>query len=159
MTAEAVAEVTEQITIKAAPGDVFAAVSDMRRMARWSPECFAVWIWRGRDGLPRRFVGWNRHKAYIWFTTCRVVTATPGEEFAFDVTAFGNPVSRWGYRFAPAEGGGTVVTEYWQDRRNRTASVLGRMFTGAVAANRPQANREGMRTTLERLQSDLERAS
>ncbi|WP_117215510.1 SRPBCC family protein [Allorhizocola rhizosphaerae] len=155
MTAEA-GEVTEQITIDAAPGEVFAAVADMRRMARWSPECFAVWIWRSRDGLPHRFVGWNRRKGFVWFTTCRVVVAKPGEEFAFDVTTFGQPVSRWGYRFEPADGGSTVVTEYWHDRRNRAALTLGRIFTGAVATRRGEANREGMRATLRRLKSDLE---
>ncbi len=158
MTAELTQEVTEQITVAAAPGEVFAAVADLRRMARWSPECFAVWVWRGPDGLPRRFVGWNRRGAFVWFTTCRVVVARPGEEFAFDVTTFGQPVSRWGYRFAPAaeEAGGTLVTEYWQDSRNRAALVLGRIFTGAVATRRPEANREGMRATLLRLKSDLE---
>jgi hypothetical protein len=152
MTAD---EVTEQMTIKAPPREVFAAVADLHRMARWSPECFAVWICRSLDGLPQRFVGWNRRRGYVWFTTCRVVVARPGEEFAFDVTTFGQPVSRWGYRFAPAEGG-TVVTEYWQDRRNKASRILGRVFTGEVATRRPQVNREAMRTTLTRLKSDLE---
>jgi hypothetical protein len=52
-----------------------------------------------------------------------------GAEFAFDVTTFGMPVSRWGYRFSPTEGG-TEVTEYWIDKRNLGATVLGRVFTG-----------------------------
>src|SRR6185295_6266261 len=118
-------------------------------MARWSPETFAVWVTRRRDGWPSRFVGFNRRKGYVWFTTCRVVTAEPGREFAFDVFTFGQPVARWGYRLEPAAGG-TTVTEYWQDRRNRAATRLGRIFTGKVTTDRPAANRTGMRTTLER---------
>src|SRR6266540_3534636 len=109
-------DVEERITVGARPVDVYAAVSDVRRFARWSPECFAVWVWRRRGGAPARFVGFNRRGPFVWFTTCRVVLAERGEEFAFEVTTFGLPVSRWGYRFA-AGPEGTEVTEYWLDRR------------------------------------------
>lgn len=149
------AEVAEQITVAVPAGAVFDAVADVRRMARWSPECFAVWVWRRRDGVPERFVGWNRRAGFVWFTTCRVTVAEPGREFAFEVTTFGVPVARWGYRFEPA-GDGTLVTESWQDRRGRTALVLGRIFTGRVTNHRPEANREGMRATLARLKRELE---
>lgn len=149
-------EVVERVTVAVAPDVVFRAVSDVRRMARWSPECFATWVLsRGPGGLPRRFVGWNRRKGYVWFTTCRVVVAEPGAEFAFDVTTFGLPVARWGFRLA-GTGDGTDVTQYWIDQRVRGAMILGRVFTGKVAGARPEANREGMRTTLERLRRELE---
>jgi hypothetical protein len=105
--------------------------------------------------MPARFVGFNRRGPFVWFTTCRVVTAEPGQEFAFDVTTFGMPVSRWGYRLAAAPDG-TEVTEYWQDRRTGGALLLGRIFTGRVANYRPEANRENMRLTLARLKSELE---
>ena len=48
------------------------------------------------------------------------------------------------------------VTESWRDQRSRGAQVLGRVFTGKVAHNRAEANREGMRTTLARLKRELE---
>ncbi|SCL21506.1 Polyketide cyclase / dehydrase and lipid transport [Micromonospora pallida] len=148
-------EVAERITIAAPAEKVYTAVADVRRMARWSPECFAVWVTRRDGGRPDRFVGWNRRGPYLWFTTCRVVTATPDCEFAFDVTTFGQPVARWGYRFTATDGG-TEVTEYWQDRRNRTAHVLGKVFTGKAAGTRPTVNRDGMRETLNRLKRELE---
>ncbi len=148
-------ELTERITIAAPVMQVYAAVADVRRMARWSSECFAVWVTRRDGGQPQRFIGWNRRGLFVWFTTCRVITATPGSEFSFDVTTFGHPVARWGYRFAQTDGG-TEVTEYWQDRRNRASAVLGRIFTGRVANHRSEANREGMRQTLRRLQRELE---
>lgn len=142
---------SEEIFIAAPPADVYAAVSDVKRMARWSPECFAVW----KRANGRRFVGWNRRRAFVWFTTCRITTDEPDAEFAFDVTTFGLPVSRWGYRFEPSDSG-TLVTEYWLDRRTRGAFVLGRVFTGKVVHDRPTANRDGMRQTLARLKADLE---
>lgn len=148
-------EIAEQITVGAAPGAVYQAVSDVRRMARWSPECFATLVWSRRDGQPARFVGFNRYGPWVWFTTCQVVTAKPAEEFTFDVTTFGMPVSRWSYRLAAAPDG-TEVTECWIDQRSRGAWVLGRVFTGRVARSRPEANRAGMRTTLARLKSELE---
>ena len=148
-------DVAERVTVGVAPRTVYGAVRDVRQMARWSPECFATWVWSRRDGAAMRFVGFNRRGPFVWFTTCRVVADAPAEEFAFDVSTFGLPVSRWGYRFA-AVPEGTEVTEYRLDRRTRGARVLGRIFTGRVANHRPEANREGMRTTLARLKRHLE---
>jgi uncharacterized protein YndB with AHSA1/START domain len=149
------AEVAEQVTVSAAPPDVYRAVSDVHRMTRWSPECFATLVWSRRAGAPARFVGFNRRGPWVWFTTCRVVAARPAEEFTFDVTTFGMPVARWSYLLA-AVTGGTEVTERWLDRRSRGAHILGRIFTGQVSNDRPAANREGMRTTLARLKRELE---
>jgi uncharacterized protein YndB with AHSA1/START domain len=149
------ADVAERITVGVPPARAYQAVSDVHRMARWSPECFAVLVWSRRGGLPTRFVGLNRRGPWVWFTTCQVVTARPAQEFAFDVTTFGMPVSRWTYRLAAVDGG-TEVTECWRDQRGRGAHVLGRIFTGRVANNRAEANREGMRTTLARLKQNLE---
>ena len=148
-------DVEERITVDAPPETIYRAVADVRRIAKWSPECFAVWVWRRDAGQPARFVGWNRRGPFLWFTTCTVRVAEPGREFAFDVTTFGMPVSRWGYRFNATDAG-TEVTEYWQDRRGRGAMTLGRIFTGRSATMRPQVNRDGMRTTLERLKQEIE---
>ncbi len=84
--------------------------------------------------------------------------ADPGAEFVFDVSALGFPVARWGYRFAPTEGG-TEVTEYWFDKRTRGASILGRIVMGKLANHRPEANREVMRQILRRLKTELESAA
>ena len=150
-------EVSEQITVGVAPADVYRAVCDVRRMTRWSPECFATLVWSRSSGVPARFVGFNRRGPWLWFTTCRVVTARPGEEFAFEVTSFGLPVARWSYTLTGVAGG-TEVTEHWLDQRSRGASVLGRIFTGKASGNRPAVNRDGMRTTLARLKRELESA-
>jgi hypothetical protein len=151
------ADVSEEIIIRVPPLIAYAAVAEIKRMAKWSPECFAVWIWRRQGGRPARFIGWNRRGPFIWFTTCRVDEARPGEEFAFEVTTFGQPVARWGYEFEETPEG-TRVTESWTDKRTRAAYTLGRIFTGRVTKVRPQANREGMRETLRRLKAELEAA-
>jgi Polyketide cyclase / dehydrase and lipid transport len=150
-------QVTETVTVGASPAEVYAVVSDVHRMARLSPECFAVWVWSRRDGVPARFVGFNRRGPFAWFTTCAVVTAEPGTEFAFEVTSFGMPVARWSYQLT-AVAGGTEVTEHWQDRRGAGGRAMGRVFTGKVSSDRPTINRDGMRTTLARLKHELETA-
>ncbi len=147
--------VEEHITVAAPPAEVFAAVADVRRMARLGSECFAVWIWRSEHGRPARFIGFNRRGPYVWFSGCQVRIADPGREFAFDVFALGLPVARWGYRLSATEGG-TEVTEYWVDRRTPGSTLLGRIFTGKSANIRPEVNREGMQETLRRLKSELE---
>lgn len=50
----------------------------------------------------------------------------------------------------------TEVTERWQDRRTHGPHLLGRIFTGTVANDRPAANRDGIRATLARLKRELE---
>jgi hypothetical protein len=153
--AEVTDVVEERILVEVPVSRAYQAVADVRRMARWSPECFAVWVYRRRDGSPTRFVGFNRRYAYVWFTTCRVLIADPGREFTFDVSTFGQPVARWGYRFAEVDGR-TEVTEFWVDRRNKGAFTLGRIFTGRSARARPEINRAGMVRTLRRLKHELE---
>ncbi|TDC83663.1 SRPBCC family protein [Actinomadura sp. 7K507] len=138
--------VEESVAIEASASDVYAAVADPRRMREWSPEVFAAWV-RGRTIAPgTRFVGFNRIGWRVWFTTCQVTAAVPGEAFAFRVSSFGVPVALWGYRIEEiagqddtgqdgasqddagqdgagqdgAEGGSgprTRLTEYWEDQR------------------------------------------
>ena len=62
-------DVAEHITVGVPPADAYRAICDVRRMARWSPECFAVLVWSRRHGLPARFVGFNRRGPLLWFTT------------------------------------------------------------------------------------------
>lgn len=154
--------VTEQIHIPTTPADAYRAVADPKRMPDWSPECVGVWTRSdGPAAVGTKFVGWNRKSYFLWFTTCKVVTADPNKEFAFEVTSFGLPIAKWGYRFTP-DGDGTSVTEYWEDRRTsgtsaRVAEALGRVFTGTPAEVRGARNHLGMRTTLERMKTELSR--
>jgi hypothetical protein len=152
-------ELSESVRVAASPHAAYAVVADVTRLARWSPECIGVWVTRRRpDGAPSRFIGWNRKGLFLWFTTCRVTVAEPGEEFAFEVTSFGLPVARWGYKFRPSSGG-TEITEYWRDNRHgRTIAVLSRVFTGTKVDDRAEINRAGMRSTLARLAVELNSA-
>ncbi|MEU6036355.1 SRPBCC family protein [Actinomadura sp. NPDC047616] len=159
MEREWVAE--ESVLVDAAAAAVYEAVSDPRRMREWSPELFAVWVrGRGPAGEGTRFVGFNRIGWRVWFTTCEVTAAVPGEVFAFRVSSFGMPVALWGYRVEGVGENSTRLTEYWHDlRRDQRGaafvSLLGRVFTGVPAERRAEVNRRGMRRTLERIRAAL----
>lgn len=158
--------VEESVAIAATARTVYAAVADPRRMREWSPEVFAAWV-RGRAIRPgTRFVGFNRLGWRVWFTTCQVTAAVPGEAFAFRVTTFGVPVALWGYRVEDVADDPSSprvrLTEYWEDLRRdgrgaAVASLLGKVFTGVPAEERAALNREGMRATLDRIRTAAEK--
>jgi hypothetical protein len=154
--------VAEESALIAAPVDrVYAAVADLRRMGRWSPECFAVWVRGGAVEVDTRFTGFNRHGWRVWFTNCEVTLAEPGQAFAFRVSSLRLPVALWGYRFEAVSDGTTRLTEYWQDLRRdyRGAGFMeriGRIFTGVASLDRAEANRKGMRATLNRIKIAVE---
>ncbi|WP_406197933.1 SRPBCC family protein [Kitasatospora sp. NBC_01560] len=153
--------VEEKILVMASAESVYRAVSNVRRMGEWSPECVGVWSRSRRFEAGTRFIGWNRRRLWLWFTSCTVVRAEDARDFAFTVSTFGMPVALWGYRFEHQDDG-CLVTEYWEDLRSGrsapVAKLLGLVFTGTPPEGRPAANRKGMRTTLTRLKAAVERA-
>ncbi len=149
----------ESLFIAATPAAVYRAVSSIGRMREWSPEFLGAW-YRGPAHVGTRFIGFNRRRFWVWFTTAVVTRADEAHEFAFRVTTFGMPVAEWGYRLTPLNGG-TTVTEYWRDirvgRRGGVAKLLGLVFTGVGPKGRPSINRVGMRRTLDAMRQTLER--
>ena len=101
--------------VRASPSVLYTAVSDVRRMGDWSPECQRCeWI-GGADGpaVGARFKGTNRRGVARWSTTPRVVVADPGREFAFVTGHRGRDMTKWTYHFETVVGG-TEVTESFE---------------------------------------------
>lgn len=146
-------EVSERIH---APSErLYELVSDLPKMGRFSPENKGG-RWLGRAKGPRvgaRFLGFNRRGPVVWTTISKVVVASPGEEFAFDVKASG---ARWRYRFQP-EGDATVVTEVREPlgRRPMTARLFAGGLLGGIAGHDDEM-RDGMQATLSRLKAAAE---
>jgi hypothetical protein len=150
--------------VDAPPDVVYDAVSDLARMASWSDEYIGSWrFWRGAPRPGVRFVGWNRNRWRVWFTTCRIVVAERPSSFAFEAGVLGLPVARWSYSIRPAGDGsddGSDIVEKWRDLRGSgsagsVARWLGRVFTGTTVDERVQRNEVGMRLTLDRLAAQL----
>jgi hypothetical protein len=146
----ALAEVKVEERIAAPADALYALVSDITRTGEWSPENVGG-RWLGAATGPAvgaRFRGSNRRGLRRWSTTCTVVAADPGKRFAFEVAFAGIPVARWSYEFA-SEGGDTLVTETWTDRRPALFAIAARPIMGIPDMR--AHNEKNMRSTLAKL--------
>lgn len=139
---------------------VWELVSDVTRIGEFSPETFeAEWL-GGATGpeVGARFRGHVRRNGIgpVYWTVCRVEAAEPGHEFGFTVMAGKRPVNTWRYRIEPAGDAtgpdGVDVTESFELDR---APVL-RAYWAVLGRLRGRTNRQGMRTTLERIKAVVE---
>ena len=124
------ATVRRSIEIQAPAERVWALVSDLPGMGRFSPEnTGGAWVRGGGPVVGAVFRGTNAHGRRRWSTRCTVTRSEPGAAFAFEVRAGGLPVAEWSYALEPTTGGCTL-TETWQDRRGRLITALGALTTG-----------------------------
>jgi uncharacterized protein YndB with AHSA1/START domain len=141
--------------IDAPPEAVWELVSDVTRIGSYSPETFeAEWL-DGATGpaVGARFRGHVKRngKGPVYWISCTVRVCEPGREFAFGTGSSDKPLNVWGYRLEPS-GDGTDVTESF-----RLADVFWlRLYWALLGWARGRTNREGMRTTLERMKAELE---
>ena len=145
------------IHMNAAPDKVWELVSDVTRIGEFSPETFeAVWL-GGATGpqVGARFKGHVKRNGVgpVYWTVCKVVTCTPGEEFGFTAMMGERPVNTWRYRLEAADGG-TDVTESFA----LTPAWWSRLYWALLGRARGRTNRDGMRTTLERIKAVVESA-
>ena len=96
--------------------------------------------------------GWRR-----WSTTSTIRVARPGAELTWDVTYLGRPVARWGYELSELDGGGTLLTESVEDRRERWLQIVSPWITGS--RDRAARNADTIGTTLDRIKALAEAAS
>ncbi|WP_028938115.1 SRPBCC family protein [Pseudonocardia spinosispora] len=135
----------------AAPAQkVWELVSDITNTGKFSPETFeAEWL-DGATGpsVDARFRGHVKRngKGPVYWTTCRVVACEPGREFGFVVEAAGRSINTWRYRFEPS-GDGVDVTESFE----LESTLPLRLYWALLGGLRGRTNRNGMRTTLERI--------
>ena len=140
----------------AAPAEkIWDLLSDVTKIGRFSPETFeAEWL-EGATGpaVGAKFRGHVKRngKGPIYWTTCTVLASEPGREFAFGVGASDKPLNIWRYRLEPA-GDGTDVTESFELAKTPPLRLYWTLF----GWSRGRTNRNGMRTTLERVKAEVE---
>lgn len=140
----------------APPERVWALVSDVTSIGRFSPETFeAEWV----DETTGPVVG-ARFRGHVcrngrgptYWTTCTVTAARPGREFAFAVAGpGGKTVNTWRYRLRPVAGG-TEVTESFQ--LGDTGAL--RLYWALLGRWRQRTNLAGMHATLARVKAVVE---
>jgi uncharacterized protein YndB with AHSA1/START domain len=144
------------VHMDAPPERIWELVSDVTRIGRYSPETFeAEWLDGATGPAPgARFRGHVKRngKGPTYWTTCTVTECEPGRAFAFGVGSPDRPLNVWRYRLEPAAGGGTDVTESFSLAR----TVPLRLYWALLGWARGRTNRDGMRTTLERVKAEVE---
>jgi hypothetical protein len=137
----------ESAVIRSSPEALYDMVADVSRTGEWSPICKACW-WDDGDSAQQGawFTGRNELPERTWETRSQVVVADRGREFAFVV---GGSYVRWGFTFAPVEGG-TLVTESWEFLPDGIAMFLNRYGEKAQQriADRTREAHEGIPATL-----------
>jgi uncharacterized protein YndB with AHSA1/START domain len=140
----------------ASPEKVWALVSDVTRIGEFSPETFEAEWTRGSTGpeVGANFRGHVRRNGVgpTYWSPCRVTACVPNEVFEFSVGVDEVTLNNWGYRLEP-DGAGTRVTEYFRIEPNLPM----RLYWTVLGPLRSRTNRNGMRTTLERMKAAVER--
>jgi hypothetical protein len=141
----------------ATPEDIWALVSDVTRIGRYSPETFeAEWL-DGATGpaVGARFRGHVKRNGIgpVYWTTCVVTVSEPGRAFAFTVGEGDKALNTWRYVLEPA-GDGTDVTESFA---LKDAALL-RLYWAVLGRLRGRTNERNMRATLQGIRAEVERA-
>ncbi|MER5263729.1 SRPBCC family protein [Actinosynnema sp. NPDC002837] len=149
--------ISHSIDVAAAPGVVWALVSDLPRMGRFSPENLGGRWLRGATGpaVGVEFRGFNRNGAKLWWTTARIVACEPERLLTFDVRSpLTVRVARWSYVITPTRDG-CVVTENWYRVGNWfVRRFLGPRVTGRE--DRPGYNVDSIKHTLAAVKAHAE---
>ncbi len=147
----------DEVTVwmAAPPAAVWDLVSDVTRIGEFSPETFEGKWTRGATGpqVGAHFSGHVKRNGVgpTYWSPCRVTVCEPEKVFEFSVGTDAVTTNNWGYRLA-ARDGGTAVTEYFRIGGSLPLKVYWLTF-GLL---RGRTNRNGMRTTLERMKAVVE---
>jgi uncharacterized protein YndB with AHSA1/START domain len=101
-----VAPIVATTEIDAPPATVWALVSDLRNMARWSPQNVKTFL-RGEPAVGTKMININRRGLLFWPTQSMIVRFEPEQEIAFRVK---ENWTVWSYHLEPTATGGTRLT-------------------------------------------------
>lgn len=143
----------ETIEVAAPPERVWQLVTDLPRMASWSPEVAKTIVRGGPVGLGTRALNINRRGWRVWPTRAKVVRFEPHTEFAFRIK---DNKTIWSFALEPTETG-TRLTQRREAPDGLTAiSARGlKLMFGGIESYQALA-REGMKQTLARIKADVE---
>jgi len=145
--------------IAASPAQVWKLVSDLPRIAEWSPQVVRT-LARRPLRVGSRMVNLNHRGPLVWPTTAKVVELEPHRRVAFRIT---ENWTVWSFTLepvTPAGGGAAEATRVVHRRETpKGISPLSNTLVDRLLGGRPQFTeelREGMGQTLRRLKAAAE---
>jgi uncharacterized protein YndB with AHSA1/START domain len=146
----------ETVEVDAPPAKVWSLVSDVKRMASWSPQVVKTFVRGGGPvQLGTRTVNINHKGLLVWPTQAKVVRFEPHREFAIRVK---DNFTIWSFTLEPTEAGGTRIVQR-RETPDGVSSISLRL-TDAVLGGQAGFTaelRRGMRQTLDRIKAEAER--
>ena len=145
--------IEESIVITASAEDVWALISDLKRMGEWSPQCKKMIIRGGAVGLGTKTININRRGPLVWPTTSKVVRFAPNRELAFRVA---ENRTVWSYTIEPTDNGVTLIEK--REVGNGTTAVSSFLVDKAMGgtANFEAELKLGMAETLGKIKREAE---
>ena len=150
-----VAPIEVSTEIAAPPAAVWALVSDLRHMPRWSPQCAKTFLRGGQMRVGAKTVNINRRGLLVWPTQGQVVDLVPEKRVAFRIK---ENWTIWSFDLEPTASGGTRLTQ--RREAPKGISDLSVKLTNGVLGGVEDFTVEleqGMQQTLQRIKADAER--
>ena len=150
------ANLSTSVDIAATPEKVWEIVSDLKRMAEWSPSTAKVIVRGGEIKQGATMVNINRMGLKVWPTQSKVIAYEPERRIAFKIR---ENHSTWIYELEPTADGGTRLTET-RDVSNDTTK-LSKVLIDKVLGGEPTFEAHlmtGMKQTLAKIKSEAETA-
>ncbi len=144
----------ETVDVDATPARVWALVSDLPRMATWSPQVVRTFVRGGPVQLGTRTFNINRRGPLFWPTQAKVVRFEPHSQIALRIK---DNFTIWSFQLSETDSGGTRITQ----RREAPdgLSTISIRLTKAVLGGQDVFTselRDGMRQTLARIKAEAE---
>lgn len=150
-----VAPIEASIDIAAPPAAVWALVSDLRNMSRWSPQCRKTIVRGGVMQQGTKMININRRGLLFWPTQAMVTEFVPERKIAFRIR---ENWTVWSFELSPTPDGGTRVVQ--RREAPKGISDVSVKLTNAVLGGVEDFTTElqqGMNQTLRKIKHDAER--
>ena len=142
------------VDIAATPERVWSLVTDLPRMASWSPQVVRTFVWSATPvRLGSRAVNVNRRGLLLWPTRSTVVVFDPPREFAFRVT---ENRATWAFLLERTASGTRLVQERRTPRGIPPLALWFQRHALGGVESFTEELREGMRQTLARIKAEAE---
>ena len=148
------AALEQSIDIDATPAEVWSLVTDIPRMAKWSPQVVRSKVKGGVVKQGATFSNLNRKGPLFWPTNGKIVRFEPHRDFAFRIK---ENRTIWSFELTPNEAGGTTVTQRRElpDGISTLSTTLTKYVLGGMEGFTEHLD-QGMVETLRKLKADVE---